>query len=148
MTFTVDDAGFVRAPAELVYRRLTDLGRWSTWWPGVEVRALPPDGPEERWAVGLPAGPAFHLRYALAVDRWRHEVGFRFSLAGDLVGRGEFWLEPIAGGTVVHHLVNAATPLRRPRRVTTGYRRAVRRGLWGLKDLLQLEARTSAGLLP
>lgn len=146
--FGVDDAGFVRAPADLVYRRLTDIGRWPTWWPGAEVRPLPPNGPEERWAVGFAAGPAFRLRCALALDGWRHEVGFRFALAGDLVGRGEFWLEPIAGGTIVHHLVEASTPLRRPRRVATGYRWAVRRGLWGLKDVLQLETRTSTGLTP
>lgn len=148
MTFAIDDAGFVRAPAALVYRRLTDVGRWSSWWPGVAVRPLPPNGPAQRWAVGLAAGPAFHLRCALSLDGWRHEAGFHLDLAGDVVGRGEFWLEPHAGGTIVHHLVEATTPLLRPRRVSTGYRRAVRRGLWGLKDVLQLEARTSMGLTP
>ena len=69
-------------------------------------------------------------------------------VAGDLRGRAEFWLEPTAGGPIVHHVVAATTALPRPRRVLEDPRRAIRRGLWGLKDDLHLEMRTSAGLDP
>ena len=33
---------------------------------------------------------------------WRHDVGFRLELSGDLDGAAEFWLEPGWGGTVVN----------------------------------------------
>jgi uncharacterized protein YndB with AHSA1/START domain len=148
MDVSIDDAGFVRAPVDLVYRRLTAIDRWPQWWQQTDVRVLPPSDGSQRWGVGLMTGPAFRLRYGLTVDRWRHEAGFSFRMDGDVSGRGEFWLEPVASGTVVHHLVVATTPLRRTRRVVGGYRRSVRRGLWGLKDALQLEARTSAGVTP
>lgn len=148
MRLSVDDAGFVRAPRELVYRRVTDIRTWPSWWPGTRVRPLPSVGPDERWGLEIAAAPGLRLRLGLTPVRWRHDVGFELLLDGDLDGRGEFWLEEVRSGTVVHHLVVAGSPLRWPSRVHRGYRRAARRGLWGLKDVLQLEARTSAGLLP
>jgi len=148
VVLSVDDAGFVRAPIELVYRRVTDIRTWPSWWPGTEVRGLPSVGSDERWAMELAAGAGLRLRLGVTPVRWRHEAGFELLLDGDLRGRGEFWLERAGDGTVVHHLVVATSPLRWPTRVHRGYRRAVRRGLWGLKDVLQLEARTSVGLVP
>jgi hypothetical protein len=150
----VDDDGFVRAPVGLVYRRLTDVAAWPTWWPGIEVwrredpPALPGDDPSEAWGLELRGAPLRHVRLHARVHGWRHEHGFSLSLTGDLDGRAEFWLEPGYGGTVVHHLLIATTALRSPLRVHRDYRRALRRGLWGLKDQLHLEARTSAGLVP
>ncbi len=141
----IDDAGFVRAPTELVYRRLTDAGSWPTWWPGLEVRSLPPAGDRERWGISLRAGVARILRYGVTLHGWRHEQGFRLDMAGDLDGRAELWLEPTTGGTVVHHVASVAGVTRSAPRE---YRRGVRRGLWGLKDLLQLEMRTSVGMVP
>jgi uncharacterized protein YndB with AHSA1/START domain len=153
----VDDDGFVRAPAELVYRRLTHVGAWPRWWPGIEVRALPPelgpdagpdDGPDECWAFELRGAPLRRVRFAGRLHDWRHERGFSLALRGDVEGHAEFWLEPAHGGTVVHHLLIGRTDLARPLDVYRDYRRALRRGLWGLKDQLQLEVRTSAGLEP
>lgn len=153
----VDDDGFVRAPAGLVYRRLTDVAGWPDWWPGVRVRPMPPeaapdapaDAPEhEVWALELAGAPLRRIRVAARLHGWRHEQGFVLTLRGDLQGRAEFWLEPTNGGTVVHHLLVATAPKGRARLVLTDYRRAVRRGLWGLKDRLHVEARTSAGLRP
>jgi hypothetical protein len=144
----VDDAGFVRAPARLVYRRLTDVGSWPTWWRGAAVRALPPSGGDEVWALELTGAPLRRLRLAARLHGWRHSVGFALELWGDLEGNAEFWLEPAHGGTVVHHLLVARTAAPSPFRVHADYRRAIRWGLWGLKDTLQLEARTSAGLTP
>jgi hypothetical protein len=48
----------------------------------------------------------------------------------------------------VHHVAAATTGLHWPGQVARGYRRAVRRGMWGFKDVLQLEVRTSLGVLP
>lgn len=148
MLLSVDDAGFVRAPRDLVYRRVTDLRNWPSWWPGTRVRPLPSVGPDERWGIEVGAAPGLRLRLGLTPVRWRHEAGFEFLLDGDLAGRGEFWLEDAGSGTVVHHLLVAESRSRWPARAHRGYRRAVRRGLWGLKDVLQLEARTCVGLLP
>ena len=147
----VDDAGFVRAPAPLVYRRLSDLGRWPTWWAGCRVRSLPPtfdDPTGERFAVQLDRGWRQRLCLSVQPTGWRHDEGFELLLGGDVRGRAEFWLEPTHGGTLLHHLASFRTPLARPGGIVMAYRRAIRRGLWGCKDALQLEARTSAGLQP
>lgn len=157
MELHVDDDGFVRAPAELVYRRLTHVAAWPTWWSGTVVRPLAPErapdaapgaDPDECWAIELRGAPLRRVRVAARLHGWRHEQGFAMALRGDVEGHAEFWLEPGFGGTVVHHLLIGRTELAHPLRVYRDYRRAVRRGLWGCKDLLQLEARTSAGLVP
>ncbi|MEX2549446.1 MAG: hypothetical protein WD638_04405 [Nitriliruptoraceae bacterium] len=144
----VDDAGFVRAPEALVYRRLTHLERWPAWWPGTRMRPMVGAGADERWIVSWRGAPGRRLRVVLRPYRWRHDLGFAMQVDGDLRGRAEFWLEPAASGTIVHHVLAATTALPRPRQVVADHRRAIRRGLWGLKDTLQLEARTSAGLDP
>lgn len=143
-----DDRAFIRAPEALIYRRLTHLAAWPAWWSGCRVERLPAVEGAERWAVALRTAPGRWLRVAVRPHSWRHDLGVVLALDGDLVGRAEFWLEPTHGGTVVHHLLVATTPLARPLRVLEAHRRAVRRGLWGLKDVLQLEARSSVGLQP
>lgn len=148
MELYVDDAGFVRAPAPLVYRRLTHVAAWPEWWPGARVRRADRTEAGETWGVELRGARGRRLRYELRPHGWRHEHGFLLALRGDVAGSAEFWLEPTHGGTVVHHLLVATTDLPRPVRVLTDHRRAVRRGLWGLKDTVQLEARTSIGLAP
>lgn len=148
MELHVDDAGFVRAPPPLVYRRLTHLAAWPEWWPGARVRDARRYPDREVWSVEFAGVRGRRLRYEVRPHGWRHEHGFLFAVNGDLMGAGEFWLEPTHGGTVVHHVLVARTELPRPMRVLADHRRAVRRGLWGLKDALQLEARTSIGLAP
>ncbi|MFP4150258.1 MAG: hypothetical protein ACLFV0_12310 [Nitriliruptoraceae bacterium] len=147
-----DDATFIRAPESLVYRRMTDLASWPVWWPGCEVMALPhtslPEPSGERFAVRLRAGRGRRLACTVRPHGWRHDLGVVLALEGDLLGRAELWLEPSRGGTVVHQVLAATTPLPRPLRVLAAYRRALRTGLWGLKDLLQMEVRTSVGLTP
>lgn len=149
MPVHIDDAGFVRAPVALVYRRLTDVGQWPAWWHGTRVRALERSRVGERWALELRGRPLRRVRLLAHVHGWRHDAGFLLGLSGDLDGRAEFWLEPGHGGTIVHHIVAAEAAVPGGERwLVSDYRRALRRGLWGLKDALHLEARTSAGLLP
>ena len=143
----VDDDGYVRAPTPLVYRRLTDIGRWSTWWPGVRTTPMQDGTGRELWALELVRDRWRGLRVAAWPHTYRHEAGFKLSLTGDLVGEMEFWLEPVVGGTVVHHLLGAeATRAARPTLAT--YRAVVRAGLWGFKDAVQTEVRTAVGLQP
>lgn len=143
----VDDDGYVRAPAPLVYRRLTDIARWPTWWRGVRASPMQDGTDREVWALELARDPVRGLRLAAWPHTFRHEVGFTMTLTGDLVGQCEFWLEPVMSGTVVHHLLSAeATGRARP--ALTTYRAVLRRGLWGLKDAVQTEVRTAVGLVP
>jgi hypothetical protein len=153
----IDDDGFVRAPAPLVYRRLTHVLAWPQWWPGTEVverpRELAPDAvagadPDEVVGLELVGAPGRRVRLTGRLHAWRLDAGFSLDLRGDIEGHAEFWLEPGWGGTVIHHLVIASTSHPRPLTVHADYRRALRRGLWALKDLLELEVRTGAGLLP
>lgn len=143
----LDDDGFVRAPASLVYRRLTDVGRWPTWWRGVRTRPMADGSDREVWAVELARTPIHGLRVAAWPHTFRHDTGFKLSLTGDVVGEAEFWLEPTHGGTVVHHLL-AGEATRAPRRTLVTWRTVVRRGLWGLKDAVQTEVRTAVGMAP
>lgn len=170
MDLDFDDDAFVRAPPRLVYRRLVDPAAYREWWPGFElVRASPTTATWDAEAVaagddldqlmGAPTEPgeasyAFRLRRGrlrrpIAVVarpyRFRPVKGFAAALDGDVVGTIEWWLEEGYGGTVVHHLAHL-NPRRRRARV--GYRRSARAALWGLKDAVQSEVRTLAGLEP
>lgn len=149
MELFIDDDGFVRAPAPLVYRRLTHVGAWDEWWPGMRVTPVPSTGdddPADRESWDLRLRDGWHrLRIRAEVGGWRHEAGFTMRLSGDLDGTAEFWLEPSHGGTVVHHVVVARTE-RRGLMVLRTYRRVLRRGLWAFKDRVQSEVRTGLGL--
>lgn len=147
MQLHVDDDGFIRAPAALVYRRLTNIAGWPQWWRGCTVRPLSDVSGTERWSLQLQSSPLIALRLAVTPHSYRHEAGFRIDLAGDLDGFAEFWLEPSAGGTVVHHVM-LAEAAGRPLPTMRRYRTALRRGLWGLKDDLHTEVRTAVGLQP
>lgn len=148
MQLFADDAGFVRAPVALVYRRLTHVAAWPTWWDGVRVRASAPVAGDEVWAIEFRGARWRRVRVAARCHGWRFNGGFTQSLRGDLDGRGEFWLEPTHGGTIVHHVLVASSRHPRPATVLADHRRAVRRGLWGLKAALELEVRTAVGLPP
>ncbi len=148
MQLHVDDDGFLRAPAALTYRRLTDVAGWDGWWPGLAVTPLPERLPDEVVAFELRPAPGRRLRCTARLHGWRHDAGFSLELAGDLRGHAEFWLEPGWGGTVVHHLLVGATDHPQPLQVLADYRRVLRRGLWACKDRLELEVRTGAGALP
>jgi len=143
-----DDATFIRAPESLVYRRITDLASWPSWWPGCDVATLPAPPGEQRFAVRVDAARGRRVACTVRPHGWRHDLGVVLALGGDLEGRGELWLDPSGGGTVVHHVLSATSPSPRPHRVVSAYRQAVRSGLWGLKDLLQVEVRTGVGLAP
>ena len=145
MELHVDDDGFVRAPAPLVYRRLTDVGAYDGWWPGLSVTRL--EGPDEAWRFRMRHGLT-RLDFEAVPGKWRLDTGFVLTLSGNLEGRAEFWLERIADGTTVHHLLVARTDRRAPLRLLRAYRRVLRRGLWAFKDRLQSEVRAEAGLQP
>ncbi|MCC5947681.1 MAG: hypothetical protein JJT89_04420 [Nitriliruptoraceae bacterium] len=143
----VDDATFVRAPATLVYRALTDVRRWPTWWSGCRVQDRGAPG-EDRFVIEWTGAWRRVHRVQATAGAWRHAHGFTLSLAGDLDGQLEFWLDASHAGTTVHHLLVATTTATRPMTLLADHRRAARRGLWGVKDLVQLDVRASIGLDP
>lgn len=156
----IDDAGHVAAPLWLAWRRLTDLDGWPAWWQGMSVATVPavpravpqssarvllevvvPGRDRRRWT--LPGGHR-RLRIVATPHGWRHEHSFHLSLAGDVVGEVEWWLESTSTGTMVHHVATLAPGL-----VAAGpqrWRATVRRGLWDLADALALEVRDAVGM--
>lgn len=170
MDLFLDDEGFVRAPVDLVYRRLVDLAGYGAWWPGLRVKRAAPAGAtwdaeaegRDHPQMGYPREPGASvldvqvrcgwrgraLRLTLRPYRFRAGKGLLLDLAGDVVGTAEWWLEEGFGGTVVHHLTRADVARRRAAAVALRYRVAVRHGLWGLKDACQSQVRAAVGLAP
>lgn len=142
MELHVDDAGFVRAPAAACYPVLTDLAGWAGWWPALGARE---DG-RDALSVRLPVGRLRSVRFRVVAGDWRHDAGCTLALSGDLVGRGEFWLEEVGGGTVVHHVLSATGPARLGPKLLDAYRWWVRRGLWGCKERVEDAVRELEGL--
>ena len=81
---TVDliDETFVAASPEVVAACVADPAQWRRWWP----------------------------KRRLEVFMDRGDRGIRWSIAGDLVGSAEIWLEPVLDGTLVHYFVRADPP--------------------------------------
>ena len=143
----VDDDAFVRAPVDLVYRRLTDVGGWARWWRGVRAQPMADTPGRATWALELARNRWQGIRVVARPHAYRHEKGFKLAASGDIDGEIEFWLEPVPGGTVAHHLMTGrATGSERSTQRT--YRTVARRGLWCLKDALQTEVRTAVGMAP
>lgn len=144
-------AVLVRAPAGLVYRTLTDVDAWSTWWPGCRTRRSAAAEPG-----ATPGAADVHdlvlrgrggrgltmLRGRLKVHGWRHDEGVRAVLRAGGVVQLEWWLAAAPGGTVVHLLVDAAGP-RSGRAV-----RSFGDGLQALKDQLELAVAVADGRVP
>lgn len=143
----VDDDAFVRAPVELVYRRLTDIAGWGDWWRGVQVQPMADAPGRATWALEFARGRWRGVRLAGSPHAHRHQKGFKLAVTGDIDGEIEFWLEPVPGGTVVHHLMTGHAA-GRERSLQRTYRTVARRGLWCLKDALQTEVRTAMGMQP
>lgn len=161
-SFIGDDRVAVRARSSLVLDALVDAPRWSSWWRG--VRWYDPDG-----RLGAPdvVGPVDHaeqprqppqgvmeiddgwlrmLRVTLTPRDHRPGLGWRWRVGGDVDALSELWLEAQAATVVVHHLMWTGVHAS-PRR-TARWRRAVRRGLWALKDHAQALERVGLGLAP
>ncbi len=117
------DESFVVAEPARVSAALREPGRLAAWWPDLE----------------------------LAVFQDRGEAGLRWTVTGALVGTAEVWLEPWKDGVVVHVYLRAdptvrgstttpRPPARSPRRAvraTQARARAIKRGVWALKDELE-----------
>lgn len=141
----MNDALLVRAPVGAVYRTLTDLDGWPRWNPGCRSVRLASSGVgHDRHALLLSEG---RRRWRLAVDvhAWRHDVGCRWEVQGDVVLGSEWWLEPRPEGTVVHHLVHGAPVGRRAAWRVERHRAVIMLSLQAMKDHLELAVALAVG---
>lgn len=146
MGVNTTDEIYIEAPPEEVQRALVGLSSGAAWWPGARV-----DGAGERVRVDAPIGGALarRVRFEAAVSHVREREGFTWMLErGELRGRAEWWLEAYKDGTIVHYYLDVERGDRgRARRMSSVVRRhrwAVRRGVNGLKDLLEDRAAARA----
>lgn len=109
---TIDIAcdDFIVADPAYVATRLADRALWREWWPRLELTPYEERGPE----------------------------GVRWTVAGEVTGTAELWLEQVRDGVVVHWYLRAE-PARRssPRRLQKRYVAGYRKRLWRLKDELE-----------
>ncbi|MFC0624382.1 SRPBCC family protein [Kribbella deserti] len=102
-----------------VARRLGDDSLWRSWWPKLTLT------PYER----------------------RGLEGVRWTVAGELTGTAEFWLEQVRDGVVVHWYLRAEPSRKLSRRAVDRLRESYvggyRRQLWRFKD--EVEAGRAAG---
>lgn len=112
----VADDTFLRVPPPVLAKLVADSACWIRWWPDL-----------------VP-----HL------TRDRGVKGQQWTVTGALRGSMEVWLEPVAGGTVVHWYLRADPVLprvaRSPRRVRRERERRVRAwksDMYALKDRLE-----------
>jgi hypothetical protein len=109
----IADETFLRVAPDVVAPVVADTASWIRWWPDL-----------------VP-----HL------TRDRGVKGQQWAVTGALAGSMEVWLEPVAGGTVVHWYLradpSAPLPARRVRRQRARRVRAWKRHMFELKDRLE-----------
>lgn len=128
----------MRAEPPAIIEALTRVSVDASWWPGARARG------EYGWVeLDLVAGPLERIRFRADVGPVRPGEGFGWAFtAGPMTGRAEWWLEAVSGGTSVHHLLDAdagRSGIAGPRTIHRRYRWALRRGMNGLKDALELK---------
>jgi|GEM_PF-2887804 len=142
------DEVFITAPLEDVQRALLQLGAGDPWWPRARVQT---NG--GRLSLDAPAGRRFaRVKFAAAISNIRPREGLTWTLErGELRGRGEWWMESFKNGTIVHYYLDVEPGdrgrFRRPSSRVRRHRWAIRLGINGLKDFLELRARAGAGAL-
>ena len=123
------DQGFVDAPPGIVYRSLSDIGAYASWWADAA-------GGESEGVVRIRLEP--RLVTEARPERHREGVGLFLRLGPPYDGTLEWYLERFEDGTVVNvfldvGLAGRGDGSRRLRRI----RSAIRRGLVGLKARLE-----------
>lgn len=76
------DETFIAASPQRLAAPVADPARWHDWWPARTVEVFMDRGVK----------------------------GQRWSIAGDLVGSAEIWLEEFRDGTILHYYVRADEP--------------------------------------
>lgn len=120
------DETFLAASPEVAAAVVADPERWGTWWP--------------------------NRRLEVFMDRGLK--GQRWSIAGDLVGSAEIWLEAYRDGVILHYYLRADpkgdqqgnASARRADRIRRREALAWKESVWALKS--ELEAGKAVGCGP
>ena len=140
------DEVFIRCRRSAVNALIVDVSSWQRWWPGLTSTDLGQD--QTDLVLTRPLRIPRQHRLTLTADRVRpRDKGLEFSVAGDLVGTGEWYHLDRRDGVVVHYLLRGQLQGRaaRPgpaRRWLAAHRASVRAALTGLK------ARMEGGRVP
>jgi hypothetical protein len=108
------DETYIAAEPARVALRFRDPASWPHWFPGL----------------------------TMSVFMDRGDAGVRWSVAGRLLGSAEVWLEPVAGGTLLHYylrvdLVDGSSSVRAIDRARRREALAWKRRVFALKDELE-----------
>ena len=141
------DALLVRAPVGVVYRTLTDLDGWPRWLAGARSVRLDAADHGDRHALVLPAGRR-RWRLAVTAHGWRHDLGVRWDVRGDVVLASEWWLEGRVEGTVLHHVIHGSPSGRAAVRRVERHRSVIVHAMQAMKDHLELAVAVAAGRIP
>ena len=144
----MSDALLVRAPVGVVYRTLTDLDGWPRWQPGCRsVRLAGSDEGHDRHVLSL-ADRRRRWRIGVDVHGWRHDLGVRWDVRGDVVLASEWWLESRTEGTVLHHVVHGSPLGRRAEQRVRRHRAVLMGAMQVMKDHLELAVALADGRTP
>jgi uncharacterized protein YndB with AHSA1/START domain len=143
------------APIDRVWVAITDVARYPEWWPGVrEATVLGPDraiqvGQVTQLAVRGSLPYTLHFRTEVVDLAAPERLVVRST--GDLIGRGEWNLTPVEGGTVATYLWEVT--LQKPgfglfsrlpgvrRLLESNHERVMAQGSVNLSRLLETESR-------
>ena len=130
MLMNSTDELYIEAPPDEVYRALITFGKDSSWWPGAKTSS---EG--KRLRASLPSGRISKVSFEANVDNVRPDEGLIWWMdAGDITGRGEWWLEGFKQGTILHYYLEVSDG---NARVIDRHRDAIRKGMHALKQELQ-----------
>jgi uncharacterized protein YndB with AHSA1/START domain len=102
-----------RAPIELVWDVIVDVGAWPTWWPS--WRKAQSRSGESRSQLGsitdheVKGTLPYSMRFTTEVVRFESPRLLESTSTGDLVGNGRFVLEERDDGTAVTYYWDVAT---------------------------------------
>ena len=137
------------APAERVWEVLERVEDWPRWWPGMDAATVVREGGTatvgERVHLVVRSPIGYRLRFGVEIVAAEPPRRATARVVGDLVGTGEWRVEPAAAGcaaTIRWHVVPVRPAMRTALRVLAwplvwAHGRVMQRGETALRALLE-----------